>query len=339
MSNTIIEYSFDELLPLVLQVVKSKRTPFIWGPPGIGKSSLARKVAEELNAPLYVLDAVLLQPTDYAVPVPNHNEKTVELYSTGFLPQKGPAVVLIDDLPHAKTFQMIPLLQIVLDRRIGNMYFSDDVDFIVTGNCEEHLAYTNSIPSPFLNRVAHFDMKPDLEGWVVWAKRKYLDERIVQFVNAHPQYFFQLPTEGVRAWPTPRSWHIAADIIQGVADNQVYPYVLSTVGAVANVFSAWLKYLRTIDVDEIIEKGEFPYNLNRDKIFTIVQAVASKIDKKHINKLQNNLRSLFSSIPSEYKIVFLKELVRYKNDKKDISILQSFVDKVPESVEYVESLI
>lgn len=183
-------------------------------------------------------------------------------------------------------------------------------------------------------------MRADLEVWSEWAKRANLDERIIQFVNANPQHFLELPKEGVKAWPTPRSWHMCADVIIGLSDNEVYPYVLASVGSVSSVFSAWLKYLRSIDVDSIIESGKFPSDLSRDKLFTVVQAVASKIDKKIIKKIQNRkLQTLFESIPSEYKIVFLKELVTYKENRKDVSALQAFIEEVPEAVRYIESLV
>lgn len=332
-----VEYSFKELLPLVKEVVKKKRVPFIWGPPGVGKSTLGRDVAREIGAELYILDAPLLQPTDYQIAVPDRETKTVQLYSTGFLPQNGPAVVLVEDLPHAKPYQMVPLMQMVLDRRIGTVKFDDNVYFIITGNREEDLANVNPIPSPLLNRLAHFDMKADLEEWIIWAKSNELDERVYQFLNANPQHFIKHPEEGVRAWPTPRSWHALADIIKGLPDNQVYPFALATVGATAGALSAWLKYLRSINLEDIMKTGNLPADLDRAKIFTIVQAVAAKTDKKVLS--QYKIGDFWRSLPQEYKIIFLKELIRYKkNGKPDISLLETFIIQVPEAAAHVQEV-
>lgn len=335
-STSNVEYSFKELFPLVGQVVKSKKVPFIWGPPGIGKSALGREVAQELNAELYILDAPLLQPTDYAVAVPDHSTKTVQLYSTGFLPLKGPAVVLVEDLPHAKPYQMVPLMQIVLDRRIGPVKFADDVYFIITGNREEDLAAVNAMPSPLLNRLAHFDMRADHDEWTIWAKANELDERVIQFLGANPQHFIKNPEEGVRAWTTPRSWHACADIIKGLDDNKVYPFVLATVGAVAGAFSAWLKYLRSIDIMEVLKTGKLPESLERSQIFTVVQAVAAKVDKKALG--QYKVSDFWRGLPGEYKILFLKELIRYKGKKQDLSLLEEFIRVTPEAVNHVEQV-
>ena len=333
--NLLVEYNFKELTPLVKKVLEAGRTPFIWGPPGIGKSTLGKTVAEELGAQLFVLDAPLLEPTEYAIAVPEKETKTVDLYIAGFIPTEGPAVVLVEDLPHAKTYQMVPLMQLILDRRISNKKIAENVWFIITGNREEDFAYVNSIPSPLLNRVVHFDMKADIEEWTVWAKKNKLDERIIQFINANPQYFVKPPEEGVRAWPTPRSWHMLSDIIKNIDDKEIYPFVLATVGEIAGVFTSWLKYLRGINIEEVIEKGKLPAEVERSQIFTIVQAVAYKTEAGNIKKVA----AFWKNLPGEYKMLLLKELIRYKEDKIDTSLLEKFISTEPEAVKFIEGLL
>lgn len=335
-----VEYTFKELFPLVLEVIKKRRVPFIWGPPGIGKSTLGRAVAQALNAELYVLDAPLLEPTSYLVAVPEKETKKVELYTTGFLPVKGPAVVLVEDLSHAKGYQMVPLMQMVLDRRIGPLKFADDISFIITGNREEDLAGANPIPSPLLNRVLHFEMRPSPEEWVVWAKAQELDERVVQFINANKQYFLQLPQPGVKVWPTPRSWHALADVIKNLPDGEIYPYALAAVGAVAGAFTSWLKYLRSVNIEEVMKKGVLPAELTRDKVFTIVQAVASKVTKKILSQKEYKVAEFWKSLPNEYKLLFMKELIRYKKDGSfDISVVEAFLLSTPEAGGYIEEIL
>lgn len=350
--NEIFQYTFKELLPLVVQVVKSGRVPAIWGPPGIGKSALGRKVAEELSKEykkevgLYILDAPLLLPYDYAVAVPDRNTETVKLYKTGYLPDKGPAVVLIEDLPHAKTYQMIPIMQIVLDHRIGNLYFADDVYFIITGNREEDQAGVNPLPSPLNNRLVHFEMSADLDEWLIWAKGNGVDERVTGFLVAYPQYFLELPKEGVKAWPTPRSWHMFSDCIKGVKDTRMIKNLCAAaVGdAVASIFGAWYEYLRGIDTEAIITKGEIIKTEKRHQQFAIITAVASRIKKmteKDIMKYGENLRKFFNSLEGEYKAAFLKELIIYDKDGKDKDgkYIYNISKVVPEAGKYIRDLI
>lgn len=311
--------TFYELVDLILPVLNAARVPFIWGAPGIGKSALARYVSEKMKCDFRCLDAPLLQPFDYAVAVPDHQSKEIVLYRTGFIPQKGPVVVAIEDLPHAKPYQQIPIMQIVLDHRIGPLKFADDVFFIASGNREEDLAYTQPIPSPLLNRFVHFDLKPDVEEWTYrFARPKNLDERVIGFVLANPEFFVQMPKEGIRSWSTPRSLHAFAEIVKEVNDeNLIRSLGIATVGEVATkFFLEWFKYLRNIDPKAVVEQGKMPkFNSNdRSQIFAIVLSVASYINRfkeKEIIKFGRNIMSFFELLTSDYKVLFCHQFIEY----------------------------
>ena len=349
----LIKLNFKELLPLVVKTIIAGRVPAIWGPPGIGKSALGKKVRDllekDLNKPVgfYILDAPLLQPFDYTVAVPDHGSQTVKLYRTGFLPEKGPAVVLVEDLPHAKPYQVIPLMQIVLEHRIGPLYFSDDVYFIITGNREEDLANVHLLPSPLYNRLVHFEMEADLDVWREWAKANQLDHRIIGFVYAYPQYFCQLPKEGVKAWPTPRSWHILSDLIKDVEDERMLR-MLSTAAvgsATASILISWIKYFQDFNPKEIIKKGQLPTYKDRQHLFAIVCALTNEIkrmEKEEIKMFIQNILKIWSSLEGDYKILFIKELIDFDKEGKANLHLLSFIlslDEAKPMHEFIKDII
>jgi len=333
-----LKLNYNETKKVISLILKAGRTPAIWGPPGIGKSSLGREVAEELGARLYVLDAPLLQPFDYAVAVPDHNTRSVQLYPTGFLPQKGPAVVLVEDLPHAKPYQMVPLMQIVLDRRIGNLYFEDNVYFIVTGNREEDLAGVNPLPSPLLNRLVHINMDVDVEEWIKWAITAGIHADLIGFLRVYPQHLLHTPEENVKAWPTPRSWHMLSDILkQSDGDLDTFRLICSgCIGSsVTSLLMAWLKYLKEIDPRLIVEKGQLPSVTGRDQIYAVSHAVAgflkTRVDyEKYITTYKDNIVGFFKWLQGEMKVAFLKELASVPDLKQAQRLLikLNFLDPV-----------
>jgi hypothetical protein len=307
---------------------KGTKPILLVGPPGIGKSSLVKEIAKEMNIPYHIIDVPLVQPIDFVAAVPNHETRTVELYPCGFIPTKGPAIVCFEDLPHAKQFQMIPVMQIIQDRRIGPVKFNDNVHFVCTGNREEDLAGTNPVISTILNRVAHFNMKADIDTWKAWAYKEGIDERIIHFITAFPDTFCAPPREGVKAWPSPRTWHKASLLIKGINDTKkIKALISSTVGAhVAELFISWFRHLRDIHPEKIIA-GEKVSFADRTKTYALVLSVASYLRKNpsivRKNEVTQNVANFAISLPTDFKIAFLKELVISQEDgKKDISILQ-----------------
>jgi len=311
--------SFYELIDLVIQVIKSGRVPFIWGMPGIGKSAITKLVAEKLGCQYRCLDAPLLQPFDYAVAVPDHKTREIVLYKTGFIPSTGPAVVAIEDLPHAKPFQQIPIMQIVLDHRIGPLEIAKDVYFIGTGNREEDIAFTQPIPSPLLNRMCHFTLNATPEEWAYrFARPSGIDERVIGFVLSNPEFFATAPKEGVRAWATPRSLHAFADIIKGIDDeNRIRPLGIGTIGDVATkFFLEWLKYLQGIDPKEVIEEGIMPkFNgQDRSQLFAIALSIGSfcsKLKESQVSKHGKNILKFFDLLTSDYRVLFCHQFIEY----------------------------
>lgn len=332
--------TYNEAKEIVKDIIEVGEVPFVKGGPGIGKSALVREVAQELSIELYHLDAPLFQPIDYAIPVPNHETKKIEIYPTGVIPTEGPALVLIDDLPHATNSQQIPLLQICLDKRIANIKLKD-VKFIATGNREIDLAGVNSLISPLSSRLVHITIRPDPEEWINWAKRNELSPLITGFIAYKPDLLYQEPQEGMEAWPTPRSWEKASRIISvGKQDEKTIKYKLyGIVGKqAAEYFMSWYKYLQEVDPKAIIEKGQLPSRNDRAFIFAVLQSVAGLIktkNKNYITQNKNHIRSFFLWLPGEFKAAFLKELIYKKDSTPNISILETVRENVPEVAQYV----
>lgn len=341
MESMEIKYSFRELKAYLPVVMKAGCTPAIWGPPGVGKSTLGREVAKALNADLYILDAPLLQPIDYAVAVPDRDSKKVVLYTTGFIPEKGPAVILIEDLPHAKPYQMVPIMQMVLDRRIGTLKFSDNVYFVITGNRDEDLAGTNPIPSPLNNRLIHFTMDADPEEWTKWAEREGLHRYVVGFVKAYPGMLVKPPEDGVKAWPTPRSYHMLARLLaeaekeDRLTEESLRALASASIGSsAAHMFVAWVKYYSSINPQKVLA-GEIPNTQDRTQMFAVALSVAGYLKKAKTMPPAESLRRFFSRLPGEMKVMFLKELVDCRHDRIDTELLRSVVSRIPEASSYV----
>ena len=82
---------------------------FIWGAPGIGKSSIVRQIAEAKNLPVVDLRASLLDPTDLRG-IPMIRNETSVWCPPAFLPKASdkPGILFLDEINAAP-----PLLSLI----------------------------------------------------------------------------------------------------------------------------------------------------------------------------------------------------------------------------------
>jgi len=331
----------------VLKVVaKTENVVFIWGSPGIGKSSLCRQLANELKMELVHYDAPLLEPTDLIIPWIDKETKSVKLLTIDMIPQEKDdraVLVLIDDLPHARPSQQIPLMELILDRRIGPNRIGKNVKFIVTGNEETDLAGTNSIISPVLNRMLHIYMAPDLEQWVDIMGAE-IEEDILAYLRAFPQNFFNKPTVDAKAFPTPRSWHMLSKslkVAEKKNDDLLRNLASATVGsATAASFMAFIKYLKNLNPRQIIEKAEIPTDSARDKLYAVITSVAGFLKQQgvgYLTKFHNNVYKFLQQLPAEFRVACMKELVRTPQGKNR-TLLKKLVELHPDLLDQIEKI-
>lgn len=335
-----MKHSYKKVEKLVTATVRANRVPFLWGPPGVGKSSLARKIASELGMDVKILDAALFEPTDFMIPKVDEKTNVVKYYTQDFLLQEN-TLILIDDLPHAKPYQMIPLFQLILDRRIGNIKLPDSIRFIVTGNREEDFAEVNPIPTPLLNRFVHFELEPSVDEWLEWAISNNVDNRIVAFLTAYPAEFVHMPKEGVRAWPTPRSWHMLSDLLKTDENSDsVYEFSIATIGeSTGSLFTTFVRLFMSLNPENILNSPDVKFN-SKQEMYAAILSVAqflSRKDRKFITTEKVGIIRFYNSLTGEYKLLFGRAFKLFAT--KNPVVVVELVNILPDLKEKVKEML
>jgi predicted AAA+ superfamily ATPase len=224
---------------------KKRRGLFIWGAPGIAKSSVVEQVADELNYKLIDIRLTQMEPTDLrGIPVPfkdetQNNKAYVEWAVPSMLPKREAgldkdgkpirtskvtddmgheydgAIILLDELPNAAPSVQAGSYQLVLDGALGEYIVPDNVVVMAAGNRETDKGATFKMPTPLQNRFTHIEMRVDFEDFQTFALTTSFHQAVVGYLTAFKHELFQFEaTSASRGFPTPRSWEAVSDILR-----------------------------------------------------------------------------------------------------------------------------
>lgn len=294
---------------LSILVERGNHTPtFIWGPPGVGKSSVVKQVAESMAIGFLDIRMTLLDPTDLrGIPIPS--EGKAKWLSPSFMPDTkrdgDRGIFFLDELNAAPPLVQASGYQLVLDRQVGEYHLPDGWSVVAAGNRQGDRAVTYRMPSPLANRFIHIEFSINTEDWIVWALTHGVSEEVIGFIHFQPDLLFAFdPQRDERAFPTPRSWEYVSRLI-GIPRELLSEAIAGTIGeAAAAQFLAYLNVYRDLpDIDAILNGG-FTVPDRKDLKYAVITSVASRAQEGHVDHLvRYSMR-----YPAEYAVVLVKML-------------------------------
>jgi MoxR-like ATPase len=249
-----------------LHALIGERVPLhIWGPCGVGKSQIVGQVAADLDYNFLDVRAVQLDPVDLRG-LPRITSDWTEWVPPKFLPTNGKGILFLDELTSAPQMTQAGCYQLVLDRKLGEYVLPEGWVVIAAGNPASERGVHFAMPRPLRNRFVHLDLEADLQDWCKWAVEAGVRPEIIAFLRFKPDLLHAADTTiDANAWPTPRSWEMASNVLCGIARRQSAALLSGTsefeaqlldgtVGeAAASEFVAFLRLFRQLpSIDEIL---------------------------------------------------------------------------------------
>lgn len=208
------------------------------GPPGVGKSQIALKVAEEFfpePEQRIVMNLHLSDPTDmkgcpFTIETADGRRVTEWAKQRVFLSGR-PIFLFLDELFQSPVMTMNTAAPIILEKRVDDIHLHPESWVVFASNRTEDKAGTNRVPSHIPNRCTiYFGPDVNVDDWSAWALDHGVDIRTVQFIRMKgggALHDFD-PSRLVNA--TPRQWAWVGQRLKDMPESIQYETIAGRVG-------------------------------------------------------------------------------------------------------------
>lgn len=276
----------SELSDLLLNI-SPIRPVFIWGAPGIGKSALVQKFADDVGLPCVSLLGSQLAPEDI-IGIPKIDGETSCFMPPKMIARKEPYVLFLDELNACSQEVQKAFYSLIHERRIGEYHLPKGSVVIGAGNRSQDGAIVKTMSTALINRMFHVQLVANSEQWLDWAYNENLHRWVIDYITQRPDHLFSEPPKNEEPYSTPRSWHMLSDALKeyGAGEKEVPESILKVLayGSVssrhAGQFLAFVKQLSNKNLLSDIIKGDarFPSDpTERDVLYFIAQSFRAKL--------------------------------------------------------------
>jgi hypothetical protein len=321
----------SDVIATLTALLPARRPLYLWGPPGVGKSSVVRTAATGLGLKLVDVRATLLDPVDLRG-VPRINGRLTEWCPPVFLPTDGAGVLSLDELAQAPPLVQSACMQLVLDRRLGEYELPAEWVVVAASNRAEDRAGTHRLISPLLNRFVHVDLEVDPDDWHDWAVTANVVPEVRAFLRFRPALLHEFdPRTNQRAFATPRSWSFVSDLLPRTPAPLVQRVVAGRVGdGPAAEFAGFLELYRHLpDVDAVLASPTTaPVPTDPAVLYALVGALVERCRAKAA--LPASFARYAMRLPDEFGMLALRDAVSLDRTLVGDAAVQTWITKARE---------
>lgn len=322
----------SNLTKTIQSLVEQKVPTFLWGAPGIGKSSIVKQIAQEKSIGFIDLRLALMDPTDLkGIPFYDKESHTALWAPPAFLPSKGEGILFLDELNSAPPSVQASAYQLILDRKVGEYVLPEGWAIVAAGNREGDRGLTYRMPSPLANRFVHFEMEVDVDDWKFWAYKKEIDERIIAYISYKSEHLFTFDAKSdVKSFATPRSWEYVNSILKSSISQELLLDCLSgAIGKDVSVgFLSFCKVMNKLpDIKSILACGKGEQSDEVDVLYALSTGLVSALLRDNSEQNLDNLLNYTLELKSEFAVMVVQDLQRNGVTMERSAVFKEWVRK------------
>ena len=322
----------SEVTKALEALVVQKVPTFLWGAPGIGKSSIVKSIAKERSIGFIDLRLALMDPTDLkGIPFYDKESHSALWAPPAFLPREGEGILFLDELNSAAPAVQSSAYQLILDRAIGEYRLPDGWAIVAAGNRESDRGVTYKMPAPLANRFVHFELEVSVEDWRSWAYGVGIDARIIAYISYKSEHLFTFDAKKQqKSFATPRSWEYVHNILQsGIEASLLLDVIAGAVGReVAVSFLSFIRVMdRLPDITAIASGSVREYPSEIDVLYALSSGVVSHYlqnpdDEKLVNILNYTL-----GLQGEFAVLIVQDMQREGVKMEHLAAFKKWVEQ------------
>jgi hypothetical protein len=333
-----------ELLDVLLNVAVV-RPVFIWGAPGIGKSSIVEGFADSLGLPCVSLLGSQLAPEDI-IGVPTIVDGKSVFCPPRSIARDEPYCLFLDELNACSQEVQKAFYSLIHDRRIGEYHLPGDSIIIGAGNRAQDNAIVKPMSSALINRMFHVELVASHRDWLEWAGQNGIHPYILEYIGLRPDHLWRQPPKTEEPFSTPRSWHILSDAMHScgdaITDKQLEILASGCLSPQhATQFRAFVKQIRNRYAISAIIDGEQKWPSapeDRDALYFLAQSFRAQLIKELPPK-NNKISAAVQQLSVRAKAL-MKELANISLEIAQMTVAAEDDDALPDwfMVEIVRDL-
>ena len=325
----------SNITKVVGNLIDRKLPVFIWGAPGIGKSSIVKKIANDKDLEFIDLRLSLLDPTDLkGIPFFNAETKEGVWAKPSFLPslEGSKGILFLDEINTAPPAVQASAYQLILDRRVGEYELPEGWSIVAAGNRETDRGVVYKMPPPLANRFVHFEMEVDFIDWKNWAYAVKIESSIIAYLAYDKSMLFTFdPRSNEKSFATPRSWEYVDSIIKsGIESELILDSISGAVGRESAIgYLSFKKVMKDLpDLNNILDGSLTTLEEEDSKVMMAlaIGLVNALLENSNDESIDNVLK--FSlQLPGEFSIMLVKDMQQNDIDVESSSQWGEWVRK------------
>lgn len=270
-----------EMIAVALQ---AQIPAIIWGPPGGGKTSAVRAIAQQLDLHQETIISSLRDPTDFGG-LPYVHDGVVKLATPDWAKRlcdvglnsdrELAGIAFFDEITSTPPAVQAALLRVVFERVVGSTQLPPNIAVLAAANPPDQAAGGWDLALPLANRFMHIQWENEPLAWAenfrdnfqrvsdtpLSAPPKGQDQlvsmfrdQIASFITGRPELVCVIPKDAAqRAFPTPRTWDMLAKLL-AAADSlllEAAPFAAAAVGTAAGLEFLAFNATRRFSLDAV----------------------------------------------------------------------------------------